>query len=84
MPVRPEDDRLAIKHGVVEGQGAHRLRDSREGVAVIGRVAGPENDSVRVFQRNQPMAVEFNLVNPLRARSRGCREQRTSRAGQSR
>jgi hypothetical protein len=79
VPVRSEDDRLAIDHGVIDGQGADSLGDPQKRVAVIGRVSRPEDDAAGILAGDQPIAVEFNLVDPLRARSRDCCEQRTGR-----
>jgi hypothetical protein len=45
VPIRPEDDGLAIDHGVINGQGPHRLRDPQKGVTVIGCVSRPEGDA---------------------------------------
>jgi hypothetical protein len=69
VSVRPEDDGLAIEQDAIDGQCAHRLRDSQKGVAVVGCVSTPQSDAARVLASEQSIAIEFNLVNPLRARA---------------
>jgi hypothetical protein len=79
VTIRPEHDSLAIDHDVVDGQGADSLRDPHKGVAVIGCLSRPEDDPAGFLARDQPIAVEFNLVDPLRPGSRRRREQRAGR-----
>jgi hypothetical protein len=59
--------------------GADSLGYPQKGVAVIGWVFGPANDPAGFFARDQPIAVEFNFVDPLPARARRRREPRAGR-----
>jgi hypothetical protein len=65
-PVREEHHRLAVEQGVVDGQGAHRLRDPGEPVVEHGAAAAPYLDAFALLSGEDPEAVMLDLMQPAR------------------
>jgi hypothetical protein len=83
MPVGEEHHGFAIEQGVVDGQGPHRLDDSRQLVGEVSSVSRPKGDAIGGLAGEQAIAVVLDLVNPLRARSRLRQEHRPGRGNEA-
>ena len=66
MSVRAERHRLAVDQGIVDGQGAHRLRDPWKPVVEQGAAATPHLDALALLSGEDPEAVMLHFMQPAR------------------
>ena len=66
MAVRKEHNGLAVDQGMVDRQGAHRLRDPGEPVVEHGAAAAPYLDAFALLSGEDPEAVMLDLMQPAR------------------
>ena len=64
MAVREEHHRFAVDHGVVDGQGAYRLRDPWKPAVEHGAEATPHLDALALLSGKDPEAVMLDLMQP--------------------
>src|SRR5208337_1543238 len=70
QPIGAEHDRLAVEQGVLHGQAPHRLGDPRQPVGETRAVTAPQRDSLALLPGDDPIAVMFHLIPPVRPRWR--------------
>jgi hypothetical protein len=76
MSVRAKYDRLAVDQGIVDGQGAHRLRNPGKPVVEQGAAATPHLDALSLLSDEDPEAVVLHFMQPARPSGRGGDEDR--------
>ena len=64
MAVREEHNGFAIDQGIVDGQGAHRLRDPWKPVPEQSAAATPHLDAFALLSGEDPESVMLDLMQP--------------------
>src|SRR5208337_4930314 len=82
-PIGAEHDRLAVEQGVLHGQAPHRLGDPRQPVGETRAVTAPQRDSLALLPGDDPIAVMFHLIPPVRPRWRAIDKARLTRANEA-
>ena len=58
--IAPQNNRFAVEHRVMDRQRCDGVSDACEGVAVVGRGAGPKVHLLAVFAGDDAVAVELD------------------------
>ena len=70
MSIGPKCDRLTVDKGALRRQAPDRLRDLRQSIGEVRAVARPKGRPIAFLAGNDPIAIMFDLMQPVRAGGR--------------